>query len=443
MDPSDTIFALASGAGRAGVAVIRLSGPASGRAYARLSGRPPPPPRLASRVRLRDGGGEEIDDGLALWFPAPRSFTGEDVVELHVHGGRAVLAAMAEALTALGLRPAEPGEFTRRAFANGKMDLTAAEALADLVAAETAAQRRQALRQMDGALARLYEGWRERLVRLMAHLEAAIDFPEEGLPDGLAEAVRTALAGLAQEIAAHLADGRRGERLRDGVEIAILGAPNVGKSSLLNRLARREAAIVSATAGTTRDVIEVQLDLGGYPAVLADTAGLREAAEEIEGEGVRRALARAEAADLRLLVFDAAALPEIDPVTAALAADRCMVVLNKSDAAAAPPPGRIAGRPAFAVSARDGDGMAGLLEALGTEVAALAAVGEVPALTRARHRSALIDCAAALRRGLEAPLVELAAEDLRLAARALGRITGRVDVEELLDVVFRDFCIGK
>ncbi len=440
---NDTIFALASGAGRAGMAVMRLSGPAAAAALTALAGRAPPPPRRATRVRLCDGAGEVIDAGLALWFPAPRSFTGEDVAELHVHGGPAVLAGLGEALLGLGLRPAEPGEFSRRAFDNGKMDLTAAEGLADLVAAETAAQRRQALRQMDGALHRRYEDWRARLLRAQAWLEAGIDFSDEAdvAADVVARA-RAEVAALAEAVAALLAAAPRGERLREGLEVAILGAPNVGKSTLLNRLAGREAAIVAATAGTTRDVIEVRLDMGGWPVVLADTAGLQAAADAVEDEGVRRALARAEAADLRLLVFDATALPGWDAGTAALARDGDLVVVNKSDAAAGVPE-RWRGRAVRAVSAATGEGIAALEAALEGAAAAWFADGGAALPTRARHRHALAECAAALRRAAAAAAPELAGEDVRLAARALGRITGRVDVEDVLDAVFGAFCIGK
>jgi tRNA modification GTPase len=392
---------------------------------------------------LRDQHGEVVDDGLALWFPQPNSFTGEDVVELHLHGGRAVAAAIGDALLGLGLRPAAPGEFSRRAFEAGKLDLTRAEAIADLVDAETAAQRRQALQQMDGALSRLVEGWRDRLLRAQAHLEAEIDFPEEDLPPGLSESSRAEIAALADEMAIHLADDRRGERLREGVSIAILGAPNVGKSSLLNRIAGREAAIVSATAGTTRDVIEVHLDLGGYPVTLADTAGLRAAAEAVEEEGVRRARARADSADLRMVVFDAAALPALDAESVALIGDHALPVVNKSDAAAAACPAVIGGQSAVAVSARNGDGLDALLAALSARVAASFAGGAAAPLTRARHRSAVETAVAALRRSLHAALPELAAEDVRGSVRAIGRITGRVDVEDMLDVVFREFCIGK
>ena len=433
-----TIFALASGAGAAGVAVVRVSGPGAGAALAALTGRPLPRPRVATRRRLVDPGtAETLDEALVLWMPGPASFTGEDVVELHIHGGRAVVAGVVEALgRRAGLRPAEPGEFTRRAFETGRMDLTAAEAVADLVAAETAAQRRQALRQMGGALARLYDGWRERLVRALAHVEAAIDFPDEDLPGGILGAATGEVAALEVAIGAHLDDGGRGERLRAGVSVAIVGAPNAGKSSLLNALAGRDVAIVSARAGTTRDVIEVHLDLAGCPVILADTAGLRETDDEIEAEGVRRARARAAAADLTVALFDATTAP--DDATRALVGPETIVVRSKADLGA--PLGGIGGLP---VSARTGAGLAELLARLTMAVTDRFAAADQPALTRARHRSALTEARDALARSRSARLPELAAEDLRLAARALGRITGRIDVEDLLDVIFRDFCIGK
>jgi tRNA modification GTPase len=439
-----TIFAPATAPGRGGVAIVRVSGPLAGAALTALTGRPLPAPRMAAFVRLAvPDTGEFLDQGLVLWFPAPHSFTGEDVAELHVHGGRAVIAGVIDALASLpGLRIAEPGEFSRRGFENGKFDLTAAEAIADLVDADTAAQRRQALRQMEGELGQLYDGWRHRLTRALAHLEADIDFPDEDLPDGVAGMVRPELEGLAGEIASHLNDNRRGERLRDGIHIAILGAPNAGKSSLLNVLARREAAIVSERAGTTRDVVEVHLDLGGFPVVLADTAGLREAADEIESEGIRRALDRAANADLKLAVFDATALPELDAQTLAVVDEQTLVVLNKVDRASGLVH-EIGGNPAMQVSARTGDGLPELLRALTNAVQTRFEAPGVPALTRARHRGALEECAASLHRAMSADLPELAAEDVRLASRALGRITGRVDVEDLLDVIFRDFCIGK
>ncbi|CAA7614041.1 tRNA modification GTPase MnmE [Candidatus Terasakiella magnetica] len=440
---SDTIYALASAAGRAGVAVYRLSGDRTAAALTVLTRKALPRPRHVMRSHLFDQTGDAIDDGLVVWFPAPGSFTGEDVAELHLHGGRAVALALAEALAALGLRPAEPGEFSRRAFLNGKMDLTKAEAIADLVNAETSAQRRQALRQMDGGLTRLTEGWRARLVSALAHLEAVIDFADEDIPDGLMEQAGDEVRALTADLRAHLADGHRGERLRDGLHIAILGAPNAGKSSLLNRLAGRDAAIVSAQAGTTRDVIEIHLDLAGWPVVMADTAGLRHAAEEIEAEGVRRALARAEAADLKLAVFDAGLLPALDAATLEVIDDATLVVLNKADVAAGDLPTLVHDRPAVGLSAKSGAGLEDLIEALGREVEARFALGSAPVLTRARYRAAVEEAVQALSRFDPTCGVELAAEDLRLSARAVGRITGRVEVDEVLDVIFHEFCIGK
>lgn len=437
-----TIFALASAPGRGGVAVFRLSGPQAGATLVALSGRVPPPPRLATRIRLAHRG-EDIDDGLALYFPAPRSFTGEEVVELHVHGGRAVAAALSEALLDLGLRPAEPGEFSKRAFLGGKLDLTRAEAIADLVDAETAAQRRQALRQLDGGLAHLAEGWRGQLIHALALMEAAIDFSDEGIPDGLVDIVAGLVHALIADLDSHLAMGSRGERLRDGIHIAILGAPNAGKSSLLNRLAGRDAAIVSATAGTTRDIIEIHLDLQGWPVVVADTAGLRHAAEDIEAEGIRRALAKAEAADLKLAVFDAGQGDDLDGPTLSMVDGDALVVLNKMDVAAGAVPEQIGGRPVLAVSARTGAGIDALLSVLAAEVSRRFATASAPALTRVRHRSAVEECLVALRHFDPQAEIELAAEDLRQAAAAIGRITGRVDVDDVLDVVFREFCIGK
>lgn len=450
-DGPKTIFAPSTAPGKAGIAVFRLSGPQSARVLRDLTRADLPAARRAVRRTLWSANGgiaEPIDQALVLWFPAPSSFTGEDVVELHIHGGSAIAAALAHELINIhDLRLAEPGEFTRRAFDHGKLDLTEVEGLADLIAAETEAQRRQAIRQADGALSRLYDAWRDRLVGALARLEAAIDFPDEDLPPDLVPAVDQVMRETETAIDLHLDDGHRGERLRDGLSIAILGAPNAGKSSLLNRLARREAAIVSAQAGTTRDVIDLHLDLGGYPVTLADTAGLRATADDIEAEGVRRALDRAAAADLKLLVLDASALgttrPLVDAETAKLIDDEALLVLNKADLAQRDLPVEIAGRQILAVSALTGVGIDGLVEALGTTAAARLALGTAPALTRERHRAALERCQAALLRGVDAELPELKGEDLRLAVQALGEITGRVDVEEILDRIFREFCIGK
>ena len=419
--------------------MLRLSGPDARRAVTLLAGGLPPP-RVAQRRRLIDPqSGDALDEGLILWFPAPRSATGEDVAELHLHGSRAVLAALMQALARLGLRLAEPGEFTRRAFLNGKLDLLQAEAIADLAAAETEAQRRQAMRQLGGELGDVYRGWRDRLTRILAHLEAAIDFPDEDLPPEIEDRILGDTEGLVAEIERHLADGHRGERLRDGIDVAIVGPPNAGKSSLLNRIARRDVAITSPVPGTTRDVIEVAIDLGGYPVVLADTAGLRDSADAIEQEGKRRAMQRAEQAEIRLFVFDIAHPADATGAAAWPGADTILVA-NKIDLV--PLPGPDFSAAALSVSALTGEGIDKLLTVLGERVAQTYRI-EAPVLTRARHRQALEEAAASLRRSLSAPLPELRAEDLRLALRSLGRITGAVDVEDLLDVIFRDFCIGK
>lgn len=441
-----TIFAPATAPGRGAVAIIRLSGPGAGSALNALCGECPPP-RLATLRKVRDpADGAVLDQALILWFPTPDSVTGEDVAEIHLHGGLAVSASVLDALAAMpDLRPAESGDFTRRAFENGKMDLTEAESIADLVDAETRGQQAQALRQMQGALGRVYDGWRQRLMRGLAHLEADLDFPDEELPDDVTLSVRSETAALASEIAAHLDDGRRGERLRAGFRVVILGAPNVGKSSLLNALARRDAAIVSERAGTTRDVVEVHLSLGGMPVILLDTAGLRESVDEIEEEGIRRARERAADADFKLFVFDATAEP--DPEVLALVDGDSLIVANKLDLAPRRDgPIRLGGVVASGLSVRTGQGLDTLEARLTEAVTARLTGSDAPALTRARHRSALEDCLAALRRAAGAAGAaepELAAEDVRLAVRSLGRITGRVDVEDLLDVIFRDFCIGK
>jgi len=455
----DTIFAPSTAPGRAGVAVIRLSGPGAGAALTALAGAPLPPARRAVLRRFRNPANDQvIDQGLLLWFPGPGSFTGEDLGELHLHSGRAVIVAALEALAGQpGLRPAEPGEFTRRAFDNGKLDLSAVEGLADLIDAETEAQRRQALRQLEGGLARRTGGWAARLTRVLAHFEAAIDFAEEDLPEDLDRQALDQAAAVAQEIAAALDDHHRGERLREGLSAVILGAPNAGKSSLLNALAQRDVAIVSETAGTTRDIVEVHLDLAGYPVTLADTAGLRaiEAGggpqAEIEKLGMARARERAAGADVKLLIVDLVAVAEdpggLDGV-AALHDTHSLVLLNKADRCDKGALERIARQARswdpVVISAKTGAGLDQVLARL-VDLAAESFGGAETAagITRVRHRRALEDCREALGRSLETQVPELVAEELRLALRALGRITGCVDVEDLLDIVFADFCIGK
>lgn len=445
----ETIFALASAAGRAGVSVVRVSGPAAMASLGAFIGEKPGikpniKPRQASLRKLKDPvSGAMIDHALVTAFVGPASFTGEDVVEYHLHGSVAVVRLL---LSALAQQPhhrlAEPGEFTRRGFENGKMDLTSAEAIADLINAETEMQHQQALAQMAGSLSTLYDAWANDLTRALAHLEADLDFPDEDLPEGVADAVMPVLYGLDDAITAHLDDKRRGEILRDGIHIAVIGAPNAGKSSLVNALAQRDVAIVSEHAGTTRDVIEIHLNLGGYPVILADTAGLRpdqlspDSQGQIEGEGIRRALERAQNADLKILLFDATALPEMDAHTKALIDDRSIVVMNKSDRAVH----RVMG---LGVSALLGSGLDHLVDEIITRIDGLIGKREAPSLTRQRHRTALTDCKKSINRAISAQSPELMAEDVRLALRALGRITGRVDVEDLLDIIFRDFCIGK
>jgi tRNA modification GTPase len=435
----DTIFALATAPGRAAIAVMRLSGPESGRILATLCGRLPPS-RRASVRRLRDPAGTVLDEALVLWMPGPRSYTGEDSAELHLHGGGAVIAGVGAALVAAGARPAEPGEFTRRAVLNGRMDLTAAEGVIDLIEAETAAQASQALRLAGGGLASLCDGWAERLTALLARQEALIDFEDEGLPQTLERQVRDGVVVLAREIEARLTEDAGGERVRTGLDIAILGPPNAGKSSLLNALVGREAAIVSARAGTTRDIVEARMVLAGLPATLADTAGLREAGDEIEAEGVRRALKRGEAADIVIAVLAPDLAP--DPATLDLIRRRpCVLVAGKADLGEPAGPGMPDG--ALPISARTGVGLDALRARLEEEARRLVPTAQTALLTRPRHRAALRDTLGWLEEAERATLPELRADALREALRALGRLTGRVGAEAILDRVFAEFCLGK
>lgn len=446
MRRSRTIFALSSGRGRAGIAVVRISGPAAGAVLDSMAA-PRPRPRYAALRRIRHPTSRELlDEGLVLWFPAPGSETGEDIVELHLHGGPAVLRAVLQALATIdGLRLAEPGEFARRAFENGKLDLTAVEGLADLIEAETESQRRLALAQAGGQLARLYDGWRGEALQALALVEAAIDFSDEAdVSDAAIADGRRIADQLAQKIDAHLADKNRGEIIRDGFRVVLAGPPNVGKSSLLNALARREAAIVSPEAGTTRDVIEVRLDIGGAMVVLADTAGLREAEGPVEKEGIRRTLERARGADLVLWVVDLTCPNWQPPADLQSSGAPVLIVANKSDLAGTACCGRDP-CDAITVSAATGRGLSELSRRIATELTARLDGDDVPLLTQARHRQALKDALAALRRcvGEPAEPTELRAEDLRIAAHALGRVTGRIDVEDVLDQIFARFCIGK
>ena len=481
---TQTIYAPCSGRGQAAIVVIRLSGGQAGTVVSALTGGEPPPSRQARLRRICDPvSGEEIDRGLVVWFPAPHSFTGEDMAELHLHGSGAVTARIMEILSQQPhMCLAEAGEFTRRAFENGKIDLTSAEGIADLVAAETEAQRVQALRQMEGALGRHYESWRSKLVTALAHMEAGIDFSDEDLPPRLVARNFDDILMVYNEITQHLDDKCRGERLREGICVTILGPPNVGKSSLLNALAQKDAAIVTSTSGTTRDVIEVHLDLGGYPVTLVDTAGLRASTDEVENEGVRRAVEKARKADIKLVVIS----PDVSPTHCEEALRFCdgeaLLLLNKNDLLPDFPEFEFPlGRQSYetrgniSMSIKTGAGLPQLFECLENRFREWFShlSSETPSLTRHRHRQALEECQACLARVLDrmkseaipektafagadgasldhastAPQGpvdgELAAEDLRLATRCLGRITGRVDVEDVLDVIFSDFCIGK
>jgi len=446
---NDTIFALATAPGRAALAVVRISGPAARSALQSLCGSLPQPRVVSVRRLLDPVSRETLDQALVLFMPGPASFTGEDVVELHLHGGRSVTDVVLTALAVLGLRPAGPGDFTRRAFEHGRLDLTEAEAIADLIDAESTAQRRQALAQLGGASARAIEGWRTALIQALAALEAAIDFPDEDVPDAVALRAAAPLGRLLAEISTAAAD-LRGERVREGYRVALIGAPNAGKSSLLNQLVGRDAAIVTEIAGTTRDVIEQPIELAGYRLLLADTAGLRQTDERIEAEGVRRAHAWAASADLRLWVIDAAAADGAWREGTAAVRQGDFIVFNKADLSEGP-------------DARDARDAADALELEPVEASAAQAGGVIelraalerrvvrdlggdpPAATRLRHRRLLAEAAAHLDRALGADGrdPELIAEDVRLAGRALEALTGRVDAEAVLGEVFSTFCIGK
>ncbi|MEO8666974.1 MAG: tRNA uridine-5-carboxymethylaminomethyl(34) synthesis GTPase MnmE [Bauldia sp.] len=441
MTASDTIYALSSGALPSGVAVVRVSGPAARRGLDMLAGLVPERRRAVVRT-LRDGA-EMVDTAIVMFFPGPDSVTGEDVVEYQVHGGRAVVAALLDALSKVpGCRPAEAGEFTRRSFLNGRIDLSGVEGLADLVRAETEKQRRQAARQAAGGFRTVADGWRSRLIRARALVETGIDFVEEEIPASVWAEAETEVSDLASEIGRHLDDGHRGERVRDGLTVVLLGPPNVGKSSLLNALARRDVAIVTPEPGTTRDLIEVALDLGGYAVTLVDTAGLREAASLAEQEGTRRAEARAATADLVLWLEDVSwpgpslALVERGPAL--------LRVGTKADLIDSGRERFVRGGPELLVSAKTGAGLAVLVERLTAFAGAQVGPGEAPLITRQRHRLALNDCKGCLDRAIAPGLdAELRAEELRRATDALGRISGRIDAEGLLDVIFAEFCIGK
>jgi tRNA modification GTPase len=433
----DTIFALATPPGRGAIAVLRLSGPSVEAALTAL-GATRVKPRMAS-VRDLSHAGDHIDQALVLRFVAPNSYTGEDAAELHLHGGRAVVEAASRALIALGLRPADPGEFTRRAFQNGRMDLAQAEAVADLIDAETSAQAKQALGQLDGKLSETYAGFRRDLLHALALVEAEIDFPDEEVPDNLARTAGPVLDRLGADLRRAVDTGRRGERVRDGYRIVLIGETNAGKSSLFNALVAREAAIVTPIAGTTRDVLDADLVIGGYAVTLSDTAGLRDSDDPVEAEGVRRARLRAEQADLRLWVR---APGDPDGVAAAYVKDGDLIVATKSDLGVSLARG---GHETLAVSTTTGDGLAEVRDWIAARLAQDLSGADFPAVTQERHRLRLLEALESVDAARVALNVapEMAGDDLRRAADALARVTGAIGVEDILGEVFSTFCIGK
>ncbi len=428
---NNTIFALATPLGKSGVAVVRISGKAALPTLQELTGKKEWHPNQLHYCKL-----STIDHGMAVYFAAPKSFTGEDVVELHVHGSLAVIRELLGALERFpDLRPAERGEFTRRAFLNGKMDMLEVEGLADLIEAETTVQKSQAMRQMQGEMSSFYERLRAEIITTLAHLEAYIDFPDEEIPESVLHGLDAEVRGVMQTIAGTLAQHANGERIREGISIVILGAPNAGKSSLLNALARRDAAIVSHHAGTTRDLVEVHLDIAGYPVILVDTAGLRASDNDIEMEGIRRARARAENADIKLVLFDSTSEPDAESL--ALIDEGAITVATKQDIAPSKAP-----HTTMALSTQTGEGIEELLKLLESRIIERFS-GEGALITRSRHRGLLQQAHTQCERFFAVNELELKCEELRRAAQFIGKITGKIAVDDVLDVVFSQFCIGK
>ncbi len=440
-----TIFALATAPAKSGVAIIRISGAGAVPALALLTAAPCPPANYAKYFVIRNpSSGGIIDKGLAIYFKSPHSFTGEDVVELHLHGSIAIIREVLGVLAGIdGLRPAEAGEFTRRAFINGKMDLMEAEGLADLINADTKAQKTQAIRQMQGEISVFYDEIRKTTINCLALLEAYIDFPDEEIPESVLSEWRKSIIMLQEKIRAVLADHKKGERLREGLNIVIIGAPNAGKSSLLNILSGKEAAIVSHHAGTTRDVIEVQMDIAGYPVILMDTAGLRESSDEVEEEGIKRARTRAGQADIKLALFDAAELPEMDNNTRELLDDNTIVIISKADLVASDLQIPQFFNSPISLSTKTGQGIDQLLAVIEDKVTDFFSDGVAPFITRNRHRALLQEAELLLGAALQDKPLEIACEELRRAALAIGKITGKIQVDDVLDVIFNQFCIGK
>jgi len=442
-----TIYALSSGLGTSGIAVIRVSGKNSSEVVKKIIGTELPPPRVATLKKFNKNGGKElIDEGVILWFPAPNSYTGEDLAEFHVHGSRAVIKAMHLAISQVkNCRLAEPGEFTKRAFQNGKINLLKAESIADLISSETEIQRKQALKVMSGKSSDIFNSWRKSLLKILSHVEAKIDFPDEDLPKDIIINIQKISNNVLREIKKTLNDQRVGERIREGFKIAILGPPNSGKSSLLNYLSKRDVAIVSEIAGTTRDVIEVHLNLDGYPVIVSDTAGIRRSKNEIEKKGIKIALKKADAADLRLVIVSAKNV-DFTSVLKGLLAKNAILVVNKSDLLKGKINKKLKKYEHILISIKKESNINKLIIKIKSKLKNKFTNVEDTLITRERHRQNLINCVHHLEKFKKKKSVQdfdKAAEDLRMATRHLGMIVGKVDVEELLGSIFNDFCIGK
>jgi len=442
-----TIYALSSGPGISGIAVIRVSGKNTAEVVKKLTGDKLPRPRVATLTKFNKNGGKElIDEGVIIWFPAPNSYTGEDLAEFHVHGSRAVVNAMHFSISKVkNCRLAEPGEFTKRAFQNGKINLLKAESIADLISSETEIQRKQALKIMSGKSSDKFNSWREKLLKILSHIEAKIDFPDEDLPENIISEIRKTSNKVLTEIKKTLNDQKVGERIREGFKIAIVGPTNAGKSSLLNYLSKRDVAIVSEIAGTTRDVIETHLNLDGYPVVVSDTAGIRDSKNEIEKKGIKVALNRAEDADLKLVIVSAKNV-DFTVILKSLLSKDAILVVNKSDLIKGKLNRKFKKYEHVLISIKKDLNLNKLISKIKSKLKNKFISSENILITRERHRQNLKNCVCHLQKFDERRTtreVDKAAEDLRLATRHLGMIVGKVDVEELLGSIFNDFCIGK
>ena len=442
-----TIYALSTGPGISGIAVIRVSGQNASEVIKKITGSKLPSPRMATLTKFNKNETKElIDEGVIIWFPAPNSYTGEDLAEFHVHGSRAVINAMHSTISKIkNCRLAEPGEFTKRAFQNGKINLLKAESVADLISAETEIQRKQALKIMAGKSSDKFNSWREKLLKILSHVEAKIDFPEENLPKNIITEIQKTSKGILSEIKKTLNDHKVGERIREGFKIAIVGQPNSGKSSLLNYLSKRDVAIVSETAGTTRDVIETHLNLDGYPVIVSDTAGIRNSKNEIEKKGIKIALDRAEDADLKLVIVSVKNV-DFTEVLRGLLTKNAILVVNKSDLVKGKLNKKFKKYEHILISIKKDINLNKLIFKIKSKLKNQFTTSENILITRERHRQNLINCVQHLEKFQKKKSTQdfdKAAEDLRLATRHLGMIVGKVDVEELLGSIFNDFCIGK